>query len=189
MAVWLIFMVALLIIGIPAQLHQRILVLTFIRVGMMELFQHQVTCWEAWRHVCLTVWPFASDGALYVTEDYYHIIRKVTGTGLVPLPHPPNAPTGLLVTTNSGQITLIWSQSAGATNYIVKRSTSTGGPYTTIGNTATTSFTDTTAVPGTTYYYVNFCYKRGWSKWKFFGSECFATDSTAAFAENWLVRL
>jgi hypothetical protein len=34
---------------------------------------------------------FASDGSVYSTEDYYHLIRKVTGTGL-PQPPPPPAP-------------------------------------------------------------------------------------------------
>ncbi len=35
---------------------------------------------------------FASDGSVYTTEDYYHTIRKLTGTGLVPPPTPPPPP-------------------------------------------------------------------------------------------------
>ncbi len=32
------------------------------------------------------------DGAIYTTEDYYHIIRKVTGTNIQPPPLPPPPP-------------------------------------------------------------------------------------------------
>jgi hypothetical protein len=97
---------------------------------------------------------------VYVTEDYYHLIRKVTGTTLPPVPPhilPPAAPTILTVTvlTNNGQIILTWSTIAGTnTTYNVKRSTSTGGPYTVIVNTSSTSYTDTNVFGGTTYYYV-----------------------------------
>jgi hypothetical protein len=35
---------------------------------------------------------FASDGSFYVTEDYYHIIRHITGAGLIPMPQPPPPP-------------------------------------------------------------------------------------------------
>jgi hypothetical protein len=37
---------------------------------------------------------FAPDGTVYTSEDYYHLIRKVTGTGLtLPPPPPPQVPT------------------------------------------------------------------------------------------------
>ena len=37
---------------------------------------------------------FANDGSVYTTEDYYHTIRKLTGTGLLlpPMPPPPPPP-------------------------------------------------------------------------------------------------
>jgi hypothetical protein len=99
----------------------------------------------------------ASDGSLYTTEDYYHIIRHVTGTTFVPpLLPPPHPPTELTATAGYGQVYLTWNLSLTATNYNVKRSTTSGGPYTnnTIGSTATNSYTDTNVNDGTTYYYV-----------------------------------
>jgi sugar lactone lactonase YvrE len=98
---------------------------------------------------------FAGDGTIYTTEDYYHVIRKVTGAGLPqPPPPPPAAPTILTVVTNYGQVSLTWSSVPGATSYNVKRSQSSGGPYTIIVNTTATSYTDTTVDNGKTYYYV-----------------------------------
>jgi hypothetical protein len=100
---------------------------------------------------------FAPDGSIYVTEDYYHIIRHITGAGFPPPPPPaPGAPTILTVTTNFGQVSLTWTTVPGATSYNVKRSTTSGGPtYQLIGNTATTSFIDTANLAnGMTYYYV-----------------------------------
>lgn len=73
------------------------------------------------------------------------------GTGT----QPPPAPTGLAATAGSNQVALTWSAALGATSYHVKRSTTPGGPYTTIATgVTTTSHTDTTAANGTTYYYV-----------------------------------
>jgi len=98
---------------------------------------------------------FTSDGKLYTTEDYYHLIRVVAGTGLpLPLPPPPLAPTIYLVTTNFGQVTLTWSAVSGALSYNVKRSSDISGPFTTIANVTATTYTDTNVVNGGTYYYV-----------------------------------
>ena len=68
---------------------------------------------------------------------------------------PPLAPTGLSANPGNAQVTLNWSPAAGATSYNVKRSTTSGGPYTTVATGITsTSFTNTGLVNGTTYFYV-----------------------------------
>ena len=66
----------------------------------------------------------------------------------------PPSPTGLSATPGNAQVALSWTLANGATGYNVKRAAVNGGPYTTIGTTASTSFTDLTAVNGTLYYYV-----------------------------------
>ena len=65
-----------------------------------------------------------------------------------------NTPTGLTATPGNNQVILNWTAVSGATNYNVKRATTSGGPYTIIASPATTSYTDTTVINGTTYYYV-----------------------------------
>jgi hypothetical protein len=102
---------------------------------------------------------FAPDRTIYVTEDYYHLIRTVTGTSLAPVPPPPAPPPGtptiLTVLTNLSQISLTWSAVSGSNiTYNVKRSTTSGGPYTILANTILTSYTDTNVLGGMTYYYV-----------------------------------
>jgi autotransporter-associated beta strand protein len=51
------------------------------------------------------------------------------------------------------QVSLNWPAVNGAASYNVKRSTNPGGPHTLLANVATTNFTDTTALPGTNYFY------------------------------------
>jgi fibronectin type 3 domain-containing protein len=69
-------------------------------------------------------------------------------------PPPPGAPTGLVATAGNAQVMLTWNMSTGATTYNVKRSTTNGSGYQTVGSPTTTSFTNTGLTNGTTYYYV-----------------------------------
>jgi fibronectin type 3 domain-containing protein len=69
-------------------------------------------------------------------------------------PPPPTAPTGLTATAGNAQVALNWSASTGATSYNVKRSTTSGGPYTTASSPTATNYTDTGLTNGTKYYYV-----------------------------------
>jgi len=68
--------------------------------------------------------------------------------------NPPPVPANLQATAGNAQVSLTWTASAGATSYNVKRSTTSGGPYTQIASPTTTSYTDTGLSNGTTYYYV-----------------------------------
>lgn len=67
----------------------------------------------------------------------------------------PKAPTGVNATdgTHADKVRVSWSASSGATSYRVLRATSSGGTYSQIGTPSGTSFDDTSATPGTTYWY------------------------------------
>jgi subtilisin family serine protease/subtilase family serine protease len=68
---------------------------------------------------------------------------------------PPAIPANVTAIGGDRQIRLNWSEAAAATSYHVQRSTTPGGPYTTvISNVKARQFTDTGLVNGTTYYYV-----------------------------------
>ncbi len=68
---------------------------------------------------------------------------------------PPSAPTGVNATaTGLTTATVSWSASAGATGYNILRGTTSGGPFTLIGTSGTTSFADTGLTCNTPYYYV-----------------------------------
>jgi hypothetical protein len=74
--------------------------------------------------------------------------------GAEPVPPLPAAPTGLVVDGWTGTNLLSWSASSGATSYSVLRSTTSGGTYTTLATgLTTTTYSDTSAVSGTAYYY------------------------------------
>ena len=96
-------------------------------------------------------WPGNPDGTTVFPQqmlvDYVHVYSYVATT-------VPDVPTGLSATAGGTQVVLSWSPANGATNYNVKSSTTNGGPYTVIGSTAATSFTNTGLANGTTYYYV-----------------------------------
>ena len=66
----------------------------------------------------------------------------------------PAVPTNLQATAGNTQISLTWTASTGATSYNVKRSTTSGGPYTKVSSPTSPSYIDTGLTNGTPYYYV-----------------------------------
>ncbi len=65
------------------------------------------------------------------------------------------SPTNLSAIAGDVQVDLSWDADAGANNYNIKRSTTSGGPYTLLASSVTdVAYSDLTVVNGTTYYYV-----------------------------------
>jgi hypothetical protein len=90
-------------------------------------------------------------GGSVISGQTRQTLNQFVGSGAVS--NQPAAPTILIVTTNYGQVSLTWSAVTNATSYNVKRATSSGAE-TTIAATASTNYTDTSVVNGTTYYYM-----------------------------------
>mgnify|MGYP005850720211 FL=1 len=79
-----------------------------------------------------------------------------SGSGSKVIAVAPIPPTGVSATddTSTSQVTVSWTASSGAVSYYVYRDTAYNGSYaTSVGDTASTSINDTTATPGTVYYY------------------------------------
>jgi len=67
---------------------------------------------------------------------------------------PAAAPTNFTASAGDGRVVLSWSGILGATGYDVKRSTRSGGPYTSLATLFNTHYADNTVTNGTTYFYV-----------------------------------
>jgi fibronectin type 3 domain-containing protein len=95
---------------------------------------------------------------------YYYVISAVNSGGesgnsaqvsAKPVNVPkPSAPAGLTAAPGNGQVGLTWAAPANATNYRLKRSTTSGGPYAQIAITTYAGYTDVGRTNGVTYYYV-----------------------------------
>lgn len=114
-------------------------------------------------YVGADVTNYADTGLSAATTNYYRVRAKNTGgdsdysnvaSATTLTASPLAAPGGLTATPGYAKVALRWNASAGAANYNVKSSTTSGGPYTTIAGTSVTNYTDTGLINGTTYYYV-----------------------------------
>jgi Glycoside hydrolase family 44/Fibronectin type III domain len=106
-----------------------------------------------------------SDTGLINGTAYYYVVSALNPVGessnsaevsAVPAAAltPPPAPTGLKATAGNQQVSLSWTASAGAIGYHVKRSTTSGGPYSQVSAPSATSYADSGLTNGTVYYYV-----------------------------------
>lgn len=66
----------------------------------------------------------------------------------------PAVPSGLSTTAGNAQISLAWAAASGASSYHVKRSNTSGGPYTQVAAPTGTGYVDTSLTNGTKYFYV-----------------------------------
>jgi len=104
---------------------------------------------------------------LTANTTYYYKVAAVGTTGTVSTGLQSEyvsattkfaAPTNVLATspttTGSKSVTVTWNAVSGATSYYIYRSDSAYGDYTQVGNSSTTSYTNTVPSSGTYYYKV-----------------------------------
>ena len=80
-------------------------------------------------------------------------VRITGGDGNEP-PQKPSTPFAVYAAPGDREVPLRWLPSFGAAKYLVKRSPTAGGPYTTVATLSGTSYVDTGLSNGMTYYYV-----------------------------------
>ena len=109
-----------------------------------------------------------TDSGLTNGQIYYYQVTGADGGGgggygestpsaeasATPMPPLPVAPTGLDALAGNHQVILSWNSATYATSYNVKRSASYGQGYATIASPTGTTYTDTSAANGVTYYYI-----------------------------------
>ncbi|HEY8937189.1 MAG TPA: LamG-like jellyroll fold domain-containing protein, partial [Cyclobacteriaceae bacterium] len=97
--------------------------------------------------------------------NYYYVVTSISGSNesfvsneasvaITSVPNVPAVPSSVAGIPGNAKVTLTWRAASDAAVYRVKRASVTGGPYTLLGVTSTTSYVDNTTSNGVTYYYV-----------------------------------
>jgi autotransporter-associated beta strand protein len=93
---------------------------------------------------------------------YYYVVAAMNSNGVGPqsmeanttLPQdPPVSPSGITGTPGDSVVSLSWNAVAGATNYILESSTSSGGPYAFLASTPNPGYLVSGLTDGITYYF------------------------------------
>ncbi|WJH34829.1 discoidin domain-containing protein [Paenibacillus sp. CC-CFT747] len=101
-----------------------------------------------------------TDNTLAAGTTYYYVVTASNNDGSSPnsaeasVTAPLPAPTGLSAAAGNASVSLSWTGVTGAASYNVKRSTTNGGPYTTIATVTSAAYADSGLANGTPYYYV-----------------------------------
>lgn len=97
------------------------------------------------------VWSYSKDRSDASGDDCGWLDQIVW----TPTPVLPDAPTGVSATdgTYSDKVSISWTGSSGATSYNLYRSTTSTRPSAAMKTGVTSPYSDTTATPGTKYYY------------------------------------
>ena len=106
----------------------------------------------SWSTVSTTVALAAGTNTLHVV--LVSNAQKLNWIDFLATNGAPSIPDNLSATASGYQVVLNWSMAAGATNYVVKSSTTNGGPYAAIASLSATTYTNTGLTVGNTYYYV-----------------------------------
>ena len=98
----------------------------------------------------------SSDGSPDRAPDVGQDIAPDSATDLPSGPCvPPAVPTGVKATAGISRVTVSWTASTGSpTSYEVKRATSSGGPFASLGTVTASPYVDSAVTNGITYYYV-----------------------------------
>lgn len=107
-----------------------------------------------------------TDSTVSNGTTYYYVVAAANNVGIgqasaqaqaTPSAAPiiPGQVIGVSISSGNGYVALAWASTPSATRYVVRRSISSGAGYSDLNTNITqTSYTDTTATNGTTYYYV-----------------------------------
>ncbi len=101
-----------------------------------------------------------TDTSVVNDTTYYYVVSAFNAAGesantLEIAVTPKDAPGNVTAVGGTNQVIISWDALAGAASYTVKRSASSGGPFSSVASGITdTSYTDTTAGAGQTFYYV-----------------------------------
>ena len=100
-----------------------------------------------------------TDAGLNGGATYYYTFSAINSVGESADSAPlsvtivSDAPANLTISLSNGKPVLNWNASTGASSYKVKRANSINGTYAIVGIPSVTTFTDTSAASGTTYFY------------------------------------
>jgi fibronectin type 3 domain-containing protein len=100
------------------------------------------------------------DPGLPPNTNRFYVVRGANPSGLgetsaeVSALGLPAVPSNLQLVATGTQVSASWTAVAGATTYLVQRSTTTGGPYTTVATPSSAAYVDTALTPSTEYFYV-----------------------------------